>query len=93
MEDVWCDQKVDVYKWQRCPERVNDWLDSIISTGGIKGAYITISQSISLYCFCIVTGQELIIVPKLVAWDLTFRAFSISILKSGPVRFFTLKWG
>ena len=77
MEDVWCDRKVDVYERQRRPERVNDRLDSIISTGGMKGAYIVIGQSISLDCFCIVTGREPIIVPKLVARDLTFRAFSV----------------
>jgi len=42
MEDVGCDGKIDIHQWQRFPEGVKDWLDSIISAGGMKRVHIAI---------------------------------------------------
>jgi hypothetical protein len=54
MEDVRGDGCVDIRQWQRLPKRVEDGLDSIIPTSGMKFAYIAIGQSVCLKRFSIV---------------------------------------
>jgi len=51
--------------------------DSGIPTGGVKGMFIAIGQSKGPECFSVVTGQELLIIPKLVTRDLTLGALAI----------------
>ena len=41
MEDIWGDGNIDIGMQQGLPERMLDWLDSSLSTGGMKGADIT----------------------------------------------------
>jgi hypothetical protein len=56
---------------------MKDWLDSVISTGGMKDVYLAISESISLKSFPKVPGLKPIIVPKSIVRDFAFGTFTI----------------
>ena len=77
MEDIWRDGCVDIRQWERLPKRVEDGLDSIIPTSGMKDAYIAVGQSVCLKRFSIVPRREPAIVPKSTARDFTLGAFAI----------------
>jgi hypothetical protein len=69
MEDVGCDGKEYIGKWERLPEWMIHGLEFRFMTCRVKNLCVLISQKINISHIVEISEREVFEVTKLIAWD------------------------